>query len=438
VSQDTLKPQDTVVAKDTEATFWPVFGGYASFEAGEVVNGFSSQTGELKRVWLESGRIGISADASVSKHLRILIGGEAQLVFSFRRAEGIGTSQVFGARQTKVLLSIKNGEGLYTVGDSTKVRFQLEAGFFPYKYNPDVRNLGEYLFRTYCYPATMLNKFDMTSADLAGLRLSNSFAAGSSHFHYDFLFTSTMLNTMMDFWPSMNWSLSYLADYSIRRLFTIGAGIQYSNLLSVNAINSKSLIGIDPTSPDTLQTAGRKLTFAGTKLMGRASFDVKGLFPAEAPLVSILGKEDLKLYGEAAILGLKNYPDTVSDPLKNQGYDIPLWRFPWMIGINLPAFKALDLLNFEIEYLDSPYPNSYRNVYYKWLPLPDARRNHAKLKWSIYAKKNIGSHCSIIYQMARDHLIPYTAPNGNEFAEKADILLRDKDWWWTGKIQFNF
>ena len=29
-----------------------------------------------------------------------------------------------------------------------------------------------------------------------------------------------------------------------------------------------------------------------------------------------------------------------------------------MAGINLPTFRVLDVLSFELEYQDSPYPNS--------------------------------------------------------------------------------
>ena len=55
---------------------------------------------------------------------------------------------------------------------------------------------------------------------------------------------------------------------------------------------------------------GKDYTFAGTKIMARFSFDMKGLIPADS-LFGLLGKEDLKLYGEATILGLKNYPDPI-------------------------------------------------------------------------------------------------------------------------------
>ncbi|MBN1309256.1 MAG: hypothetical protein JXA18_15130 [Chitinispirillaceae bacterium] len=413
--------------------FTPMLGGYASFEAGEVVKGHA-KTGEIKRVWLQTGYLGIRTEADVSDRLRILVGGETQHVFSFRRSEGAGINEYLSARVPKTVFLFKHGEAIYSIGNGDFPLLQLEAGFFPYKYNSGVRNLGEYLFRTYCYPAAMLNMFDRPYADLVGFRVGNSFAAGPGHFHHDLILHTSMTNNLMDFWPYMDWSLSYLADYSTARLFGIGAGVQLWDLISVGAANSQ--VG-NPKSPDPSLMGGREVTFAGTKLMARFSLDVKGFFPEGASFIGMLGNNDLTLYGEAAVLGVENYPDTTSDTLRNQGYHSRRWRLPVMLGVNLPVFKVLDVLNFELEYLDSPYPNSYSNVYYDFLPLPAHRTAHSKFKWSVYAKRSIGPHVSIIFQAARDHLIPFTAPNSNEFADKTDILLLNDDWWWAGKVRFD-
>jgi hypothetical protein len=426
----------TVSAEEEVRNYTPEISGYASFEAGQIVNGYSTSTsGEVKRVWLETGYVGVRAEADVTDLFRVLVGLELQPLFSFKRSEGPGIDEFISARIPKTLIHIRHGEGLLTIGDPKHPVFQLESGFFPYKYNPDVRNLGEYLFRTFCYPSTIINTFDRPYADMVGFRAGNSLAFGPTVFHHDLVFHTSMPTSLMDFWPPLNWSLFWLADYLVPRIFTIGVGVQWLNLFSVGTTYSH--VGIDPTRPDPNQMGGREYTFAGTKLMTRFSFDVKGLFPA----VSLFSEEDLKLYGEAAILGLKSYPDTISDTLMNRGYNERSWRRPIMFGINLPAFKLLDVLNFEFEYLDSPYPNSYEYVYYKLQPLPKERiygETLSKVKWSVYAKRSIGEHISVICQVARDHLIPYSKPNSNRFADKTDVLLRSEDWWWTGKVQFHF
>jgi hypothetical protein len=166
--------------------------------------------------------------------------------------------------------------------------------------------------------------------------------------------------------------------------------------------------------------------------MGRFSFDVKGFFPS----VELFGKEDLKLYGEVAVLGLKNYPDT--DTSRQRGYDSLYWRVPFVLGINLPAFKVLDVLNFELEYQNSPYPNSVVEPVYFMLPLPVAKQSHAKFKWSLYTRRNIGPHVTLILQVARDHIMPLSTVPATNFSDYTDVLLRNTDWWWTGKVRFSF
>ena len=417
-----------------DADVQPRISGYASFEAGEVVKG-TTQSGETEGVWLETGYLGIRLEADINERLRILIGGEWRQLFSFRRSEGASINEYLSARRPRTVFLFKHGAALYSIGEGDYPLFQMETGFFPYKYNSDARNLGEYLFRSYCYPTAVLNMFDRPFADLVGARFGNFLPAGPGCFHEDIILNTNMTNNIMELWPAMDWSLSLLADFSIPRLLTVGAGIQWFNLIPVGLTNSQ--IG-NPENPDPSLTGGRQLSFAGIKHMVRFSFDVKGLFAESTFFISKLGNEDLKLYGEAAVLGVKNYVDTISDTLWNQGFNKRSWRSPVMVGINLPAFKILDVLNFELEYWDSPYPNSYRYAYYDFLPLPTERTPHSKLKWSVYAKRSFGPNFSLIFQAARDHLIPYTAPNVNEFADKTDILLENADWWWTGKVRFQF
>jgi hypothetical protein len=422
---------NTVFAGDTAANYTTSVNGYASFESGEIMKGYSSvtQNPEIQRAWLETGYMGFCADAVVSDHLRVLAGGQAQLLISFRRAEGTMNDAYTQSKQPETVFLITNGEAIYTIGNAVHPLLQVEAGFFPYKYNPDVRNLGEYLFRTYCYPSSIVNQFDYPFAYLTGARIGNSFSAGSGEFHQDLLLT-----TSTNFWPFMDWSLSYLADYSLPGLFTFGAGVQLWDLFSVGVDNSQ--VGIDPTTPDSGFLGGKPYTFAGTKLMARFSFDAKGLIPRDAPIAALLGKEDLKLYGEATILGLRNYTDP--DTANHDGYDSLLWRMPVMAGFNVPAFKLLDVLAFELEFQDSPYPNSIANPVYDMQPFPAPVEDHAKFKWSLYAKKNLGKHVSIIGQVARDHLMPLSTVIATNYSDYTDVLLRDTDWWWTGKMRFDF
>ena len=354
---------------DTTTNYTPKISGYSSFEAGEVMKGYSDAAGMLSQgpinhAWLETGYIGLCADAAINDRLRVLVGGEAQLLFSFRRTH-TGENGLYNPEmEPQTNFIIKRGEALYTIGSAAHPLFQIEAGFFPYKYDPDATNLGEFLFRSYCYPSSIVASFDKPYADLAGFRIGNSFAIGQEFFHQDLLLT-----TETSLWPFEDFSLSYLADYSAPGLFSLGAGVQFFDLFSVGVDDPEQG---DATTPD-ISPNGTFYTFAGTKVMGRLSFDMKGLFP---PSVSgMFGREDLKLYGEAAILGLKNYKDSAA---QSAYYDSLLWRLPVMIGFNVPTFRLLDVLSFELEYQDSPYPNSTENVFYDqepthWGPMQERR-----------------------------------------------------------------
>lgn len=395
-----------------------------------MVKGYSSAAGvEVDRAWLQTGYMGLCAAADVSDHLRVLVGGEGQFVVSFRRNENGNNDTYTELRFPQTIFSIKHGEAFYSSGSTAYPLLQVEAGFFPYKYNADVKDLGEYMFRTYCYPASILNEFDKPYVDLVGLRLGLTVNAGPGAFHNDLLFT-----TLTAFWPFDDFSLSYLADYSIPRFFTFGAGVQLFDLFSVGVDNSQ--LGIDPTTPDPKSINGNSYTFAGTKLMARFSFDAKGLFPENNSFIGLLGKEDLKLYGEAIILGLKNYE--AADTNSHDGYDSLLWRLPIMLGINLPAFKLLDVFGFELEYQASPYPNSITYIEYNMQPLPSPREPHSQYKWSLYGRKSLGSHVNIIGQVANDHLMPKTTVMANQFADFTDVTIGNSDWWWTLKMRFDF
>jgi hypothetical protein len=111
---------------------------------------------------------------------------------------------------------------------------------------------------------------------------------------------------------------------------------------------------------------------------------------------------------------------------------------PVMLGINLPTFKLLDVLGFEMEYQYSPYPNSITNVEYNMTPLPSSPLAHSFTKWCFYGRKSLGRHVDIIGQIANDHLMPKTMVMANQFADYTDVTIRNSDWWWTLKARFDF
>ena len=416
----------------------PVFSGYASFQAGEVMKGIgvasTSSSNDLDHRWLQTGYLGIMADAALSDRFHVLAALEGELGFSF----DISSGAVDMNRQTlfpRTRLNIKHAEGIYSFGNPEQPFLQIEGGLFPYKYNPDARNLGEYLFRSFPYPQYIATVFDRAYVDMAGLRIGNRIGTG---FRQD-LFLTTEIH---DF-PLMDYSLSYIAGYNLEKAVDVSAGICFDRLFPVDNML---------TTPENYQNEyftpsgdSGYYSFSGTKAMARVSFDPKIFLPE-----GIFSSEDLKIYSEIAVLGFKNYPPV--DTGRSTPYYTKLSeRMPIMVGFNFPVcgpgltkllgFKLLDLLNGEIEYFPNRFPNSFVQTYNELSPVPvsdDPANKHDKLRWSVYMKRECGKNFSVVVQIAHDHLIPesFTLTQGN--SDRTDVLLRHGDWWWVAKTQVTF
>ncbi len=289
--------------------------------------------------------------------------------------------------------------------------FNLDIGYFPFKYNSDSRNLGEYLFRTGTYPQYIITNFDFPLARLAGLLLNGTPFQG---FTYD-----AILNMNTDWMTMGNLNFTGIVSYKPVKVFEIGAGIQFANFLVANQnfthpVNGVQLADQYLISPGDTGT----YTFVGTKAMARVSLDGKELFPNE--LKSMFGDNDLRIYSEAAILGLKNYPQSIG--INSQMNNAPVTdysdmakRIPVMFGLNFPVFKLLDVLSLEGEWFGSDRPNSTDGLSAidapdnevlsggnsSTYPYNDSTKDH--WKWSVYAKKTIASHLNVTGQVACDH-----------------------------------
>lgn len=419
-----------------EQMFDTKFSGYTFIEAGEVVKGFGYVDAYDHR-WLSDACVGIFATTNIDKNLKVLMGLEGQLTYSFNATTTTDMTYV-SLRYPNNSFWVSQGEGIYTFGDLSGTSLQIEAGYFPYKYNPEVRNLGEYLFRTYCYPTVMFNKFDRTFTELMGIRVGNTI---NGIFHHDLI-----INSETKQYPFYDFSLSYLADVKTPafssgkpNLLTLGGGIQLyrfipirGDLTNIHDPNGSQNEVIDTIINSTTNDTTFKQTwigFGGTKVMGRATLDCKAFLPEF--ITGLLGKEDLKVYGEIAVLGWKNYKRWYTDRTN---------RMPLTIGINWPTFKFLDILNTELEFLNSPYMNDDYEPVLQLIPTPypDLDTPHEKLKWSVYAKKYIGKRMSLMAQVANDHLIPTSGNPIRPIQDYHDVTLKHGDWWWNFRARFDF
>ncbi len=430
---------------------------YAHLEGGQVVSGHLNSWGAqninnspidygIDHVWTEDADLEFGLAATYRGRLKMNVSLGAKMAFSYP-IEFDGNHV-----QTKYLDSyiyFDEAYAQYHFGNPQSSWLLAQAGYFRFKYNPDVRNLGEYMFRTGTYPIYFDMTFDSPFARLLGFHIQNNFF---NSLKLDWLLASATT------FPTMNWSFAALADYDIAALHFVhfGAGVDFADLLDVYTDHAFPAAGGDPTS---LQSTTKNLryiaangdtnyyTYQGTKVMVRLSIDPKAFFKCR-----FFGEDDLKLYAEADLIGVRNYPDSgiAQGGLKQlvaPSYDEILQRIPVALGLNIPTFKTLDILNFELEWFGAQYYNDPSNVFSNQSqPLPNDvtywgtanAPNKSPLKWSLYAKKSFfNGHFAITGQIARDHLRLSSAAY-DYTQEWNELLVTSNDWWWALKTSWMF
>jgi hypothetical protein len=179
-------------------------------------------------------------------------------------------------------------------------------------------------------------------------------------------------------------------------------------------------------------------TFAGTLVMARGTLALNKVLNLES-----LGENDLKLYFETALLGTKNYPVF---------YEKASNRMPIMAGVNLPTFKFLDILAFQVEYYNNNFINSTYSIGQanRAVPyIPDGSidffskdkfldvAEEDNYSWTLLATKSIYRAFSISGQVSRDHMrtVGTNWYYGSRF-EPNEVMRTSKDWYWM--LQFGW
>ncbi|MFC1585358.1 hypothetical protein ACFL5V_07415 [Fibrobacterota bacterium] len=362
----------------------------------------------------------------------------------------------------------------YYLGEKDSPGFSLTAGSFSHKYNPQVKNLGLYLLRGPVYPGILMGGFqdfytDPSKGSLVGAHARHAMGA----FSHDLL-----LNLERDVPPTFDWSLAYLAHYQVFEGLKLGAGVNFYRLVTFSEdleepghlsnatlnFQKDKYIEVDTVSNDTLY-----FTHKGTKLMAYFNLDFKPLLGMDAE-----NPNDLILYGETAIIGLKNYGNT---------YDKISERMPVMFGFNVPTFGLLDLLSLELEWYGCLYRNDLalvgnNNVVAPWTtqdhPIPspkpvtyddygiDEQGNYISrdgdtvnvlgtpmdvenltsdnLKWSLNLEKSVQKHIMFSAQVACDHYRPRPVATGLIFSNggTATAFSDVSDWYFMFRTSFFF
>jgi hypothetical protein len=259
---------------------------------------------------------------------------------------------------------------------------------------------------------------DFTPSYLAGLELGPlQFGAGISLFHYlpiqearvtaKDLQGTTILH--FDNFPALTAHTSNLTagDDPYGPIIHPGGPIEMTRADLDNLLaESDTVFSLDALQNEAIRTRIRDslsrdtvtMDVRGIKLMARASFHLQKIIPME-----FLGKDALKIYAEAALLGVENQPGFFEKRAE---------RVPIMFGINLPTFNLLDLLVMEMEYFPTPLPDNYDIVLdwnyptyndYSLLFHTSERNREDDWKWSAYASKTVLTGLSLRLQVANDH-----------------------------------
>jgi hypothetical protein len=449
-------------------------------EMGKVEEATFDQTTPIENQWVVRSGAFVNLKGQRGDRLSIdLILGGVYWSNTKEQSDAITRTRFFAA-------SVPRFDVTYLFGDIQDPFLKLNAGLFNYKYNEYSRNLGEYAFRSGTYPGWIstggITYVGINTAQVTGFRLSQK--RGS--------FSHELLATLeTEVIPTYDLSLTYMAKYNWQNVVKVGGGVQLARILPVAPSKTNPGQGSNPTfsnryfkhngewyidyygyydallahpgtstadsaryqkaklvldsargttvSGTPLDSTGQPLISvdyhnykaSGVKPIVTLAFDPKPLFGG----LPMLGPNDLVLYGEAAMLGVKDYPIFYDDWTK---------RIPVMVGFNVPTFKLLDVLAVEAEYYGSEYPDNFHGIIQgavQGAPWPTFTSQYNasdwkddNWKWSVYAQRRVVDGVSLSAQVARDHARAWAYPSGKTYW---GIMNDDKSWYWMLKLTAN-
>jgi hypothetical protein len=496
-------------AKQSKVTI----SGLVDFGMGEVMAGNyravrTGNSGEwtqypilTRHQWFGNPLTRLNLDFEPGGNMQVLIGFEGNIFLNTFPPEcksGQASNGGSPLMTPFMGLAIHQAQGIFSFINNDELSLKMAVGSMPYKYNPEVRNLGEFLFRSGTYPFFLVNDINFPLARLSGVLLQCT--RGSEDVMK--ISVDQFLRVERNFAPLNDFSLSTIAGFNWKKIVDAGVGIDFSRLIPVNSKLTTPEGAAYPSAVDTMKdAAGNPIfdgggyvqykprdtdgyyTFKGTKLMARMSLDpLSALRGSDDGVVSqIMGKNGGKVYGEVAVIGLKNYPVNplfkgssnlqqsqtrdIDFQINPWGYTTIAERMPWMVGVNIPFWKILDVCSFELEKYPAPYPNDFfQALYNNALPIPswspfyrkdtvsiDPVTGEAVLNplgmdeysgprwyWSLYLLKRFGNSVSVYGQIARDHA-RWEVNLGNEFNYTSEeIMSRKGDWAWRCGMLFEF
>jgi hypothetical protein len=388
-----------------------------SFDVGEIANSSFEDANEL---WIQRTGVTVTQGVSINEdRLRLIVGVGGLFFNSYPEA-----STVSYQRSLKFGPGVSQAQAIFKLGSVSDSWGTVSLGLIPFKYNPDAKNLGEYLLRSTAYPNVLVTGGYSIINSAQMLVQGAVLEAKTGPIEHDFV-----LSIERNYEPTGDITPSYLFAYKPHPAVELGGGITLAHLIAVkpslttprgkitSSESPSNRYEADTVVTDPADSTYSNYTFKATKLMARASINFQTFLQADW-----LGPEDLKLYGEAALLGVKNYPFY---------YDNRWHRIPVMVGFNLPTprpwgITLLDILSVEAEYRKADFTNSIAISYVDYtLPLPYLggtsqnpggydKNSVSKgpwyrdegIKWSVYAKRHLIPGLDLYTQVASDHNRP--------------------------------
>jgi hypothetical protein len=438
--------------------------GFMDF--GQLVNGSNPYgnvaTGDREIASLPLNRMNVSAIQDIDAGRLDVSAGLSALVWW--PYDG-GISSDLKQRIVTVKPMIPVARARWRFGDTAGIAGSLQLGSFNYKYNPDARNLGEYLYRSGTYPGFVWSNDGWLLMNRAG-NYSHGVLATIAHgrFRHNLsLFMEMLYAPVGDFSPG--YDFGYKGSW-----LEFGGGVVLNHYLPIRPSalrprNDENLYvrvkdarpnaagGVDTiayympkteipnvamANPQDTAVVHR-WTSQGVKLMARAALDLGRLLPED-----LRGPEDLRLFGEVAVLGWGNQP---------LFYEKRGERIPVMLGLNVPTFRLLDLLSVQVEYYKSPYNDI---DYFNSQSIPIWKTSFAKdsadayltdasgriipvadhkddLKWSVHARKTVNKSVTVFVQAASDH---FRLTDADYRVTPVPLTGKPQEWYYLLRLEF--
>lgn len=441
--------------------------GYMGFETEEITSG-RFRTTVVDHRWGGNTVGNITTDVMLNGRTSLILSLEGKWWLGNFPQE-IATSAVHQGLENYSAFDLYQAQGIYSILKNENQSLDFSFGIIPFKYNSEARNLGEYLFRSLCYPGIIFNSFDFAVARLSGLRLNYR-----QHTSLVDLTADAFVLSEREIRPFGDISFAGVIGLDFKKIIDFGLGVEFFHAISVNSnfttpttalAGNTTLYAVSGPIYDSLGAISGYhdssfYTFRGTKLMAHATIDPL-FFLRDSDFGRLLG-EGGKIFGELDILGLKNYPRNdslllpdggISHGLNPYGYDTLINKMPITFGINIPVPFLFDVCALEFEYYQMRYPNNYTNVFDYNRPLPYSYFTDMSIigypqntyseadnwKWSIYIKKNITKNIHIVAQAARDHQ-RWSVPGfvWDKYSDWEDICTRPVNWIWNLKGEVVF